>query len=305
MVHGISVSLLDWDVEGDTVFKRLFWSGFQGKFATVKWPCEIIYDWSVLKTRTTVFNKSEIKAYKAGAAMKIYMDQLHARFPDYRMHLFVHSQGNPVVSTAVEQGATFDTYILTQGALPASAYDANAPTFSTLTTAESIYATPEWQPMGYRGIYTNSNFTGRIVNFYNRLDPVLDWWVRDQAAGKPNGYAEHLLALILHLVPISPYYSYDGANGWYNTILGIGSYMVTDPQESRAMISRSLTLPIGQSGPPSAHGVIRSAVDLHANFNFSNTSFNDHSAQWMRPIQTSWGYYDQVLDACLIPTIQR
>ena len=32
MVHGIYVTLLDWDVESDTVFKRLFWSGYQGKF---------------------------------------------------------------------------------------------------------------------------------------------------------------------------------------------------------------------------------------------------------------------------------
>ena len=52
--------------------------------------------------------------------MKTYMDQLHTRFSDYRLHLFVHSQGNSVVSEAIEQGATFDTYILTQGALPAT-----------------------------------------------------------------------------------------------------------------------------------------------------------------------------------------
>jgi uncharacterized membrane protein len=300
MVHGINVTLLDWDVESDTVFKRLFWSGFQGKFATVRWPCEMIYDWSILKTRTTVFNQSEIKAYKAGSAMKTYVDQLHTRFPDYRLHLFVHSQGNPVVSEAIKQGAAFDTYILTQGALPASAYDVDAPTYSTLTTAESIYATPEWQPMGYRGIYTNSNFTGRIVNFYNRLDPVLDWWVRDQAAGKPNGYAEYLLQLIPPLAPVSPFYSYDGANGWYNTTAKSGSYMVTDPQESRAMVSRSLTLPIGQSGPEFGHGVIQSAVDLHAHFHFADTSFDDHSAQWAWPIQTTRPYFQQVLRSCQI-----
>jgi hypothetical protein len=284
MVHGIHVSLLDWDVEGDTVFKRLFWSGFQGKFATVKWPCEL-FNWSLLRTRTSIFNQSEIKAYKAGSAMKIYVDQLHARFPDYRLHLFVHSQGNAVVSEAIKQGAAADTYILTQGALPASAYDVDAPTVTILNTAEFAYGTPEWQPMGYRGVYTN--FTGRIVNFYNQYDPVLDWWVKDQAAGKPNGYLENILN------PLVAYYSYDGVNGWHNSTFS--SYMVTDPQESRAMISRSLTLPVGQSGPESSHGVIQSAVDLHKHFNFSNTSFDDHSAQWAWPIQTTLPYYNQVL----------
>jgi hypothetical protein len=299
MVHGIDVSLLDWDVEGDTVFKRLFWSGFQGKFATVKWPCESLGRWEVLKIDTSVFNRSEINAYKASTAMKTYVDQLHARFPDYRLHLFVHSQGNSVVSEAIKQGATFDTYILTQGALPASAYDVNAPTITILNAAEFAYGTPEWQPMGYRGIYTN--FTGRIVNFYNPYDPVLFCWLVDQTAAKPDGYIKKKA---LH----TPYYTYEGTNGLHHSLFNLSTYLVTDPQESRAMISRSRTQPIGRLGPNTGQtqqGVIKSAVDLNKQFGFYDAFTKDHSAQWMRPIQTSWGYYDQVLDTCLIPTIQR
>jgi hypothetical protein len=288
--------LLDWYVESDTVFKRLFWSGFQGKFATVKWPCEL-FDWSLLRTRTSIFNQSEIKAYKAGSAMKTYVDQLHARFPDYRLHLFVHSQGNSVVSEAIEQGAAVDTYILTQGALPASAYDVNAPTVTILNAAEFAYGTPEWQPMGYRGVYTN--FTGRIVNFYNPYDSVLFCWLADQAGAKPDGCLEN------GAIPLVPYYTYDGTNCLHHSLFNLSTYLVTDPQESRAMISRSRTQPIGRSGPASGHGVIQSAVDLNAQFGFNKAFPDDHSAQWTWPIQTSWGYYDEVLGACSIPTIQR
>ena len=289
LVHGIDVDYDDWRIESDTVFKRLYWAGYHGKFATVKWPCNF-FNWSLLKTQTSVFNQSEIKACAASVGLADYLTQLRSRLPGYRLHLLVHSQGNAAVSEAIRQDwFTCDTYILTQGAMPASAYDANAPTNATLEAAEFLYGTPENQPMGYCGIYTNPYFTGRIVNFYNQLDPVLDWWVTDQAAGKPDSYAEHLVS------PLVSYYSYDGTHGWYNTILGIGSYLVTDPQESRAMISRSLTDPIGQSGPESKHGVIQSGVDLHAHFNFADTSFDDHSAQWAWPVQTTLPYYQQIL----------
>jgi hypothetical protein len=296
MVHGIDVSLLDWDVEGDTVFKRLFWSGFQGKFATVKWPCESLGRWEVLKADASVFNRSEIKAYKAGSAMKTYVDQLHAQFPDYRLHLYVHSQGNSVVSEAIRQGAATDTYILTQGALPASAYDANAPTDPVLLWFENNYThTPEWQPMGYRGVY--ANFPGRIVNFYNPYDPVLFCWLVDQAAGKPDGCLKN------GVIPLVPYYTYDGANGLHHSLFNLSTYLVTDPQESRAMISRSRTQPIGRSGPASGQtrqGVIESAVDLNQQYGFYNAFTEDHSAQWMRPIQSTRPYFQQVLRSCLI-----
>lgn len=291
LVHGINVPASGWLIEGDTVFKRLYWSGYHGKFAAVKWPCEFFNLWTLLSTDTSVFNRSEIEGYKASTALSTYLTQLRARFPGYRQHLLVHSQGNSVVSEAIRQsGLTFDTYILTQGALPDSAYDASSPTNSTLLNAESLYGTPQWQPMGYRGIYTN--FTGRIVNFYNPSDPVLAYWVTDQAAAKPDGYLKNLL------IP-TPYCTFDGTNGWHYN-LTLSSYLVTDPQESRAMISRSRTLPIGQSGPASAHGVMQSAVDLNARYGFGRSFPDDHSAQWAWPIQTTRPYFQQALTSCQI-----
>ena len=190
---------------------------------------------------------------------------------------------------AIEQGAPFDTYIITQGAIPANSYDVNAPTDSTLLTAESVYGTPELQPMGYQGVYTN--FTGRIFNFYNPYDPVLAVWIADQAAGKPDGYANHLLS------PLASYYSYDGANGWNNGMFSgmFSSILVTDPQESRAMISRSLTESVGRSS--AAQGVIQSGIDLNAQFGFFNSFPGDHSAQWVWPIQTCLPYYIQILNS--------
>jgi hypothetical protein len=277
LVHGINVSDEDWWIESDTVFKRLYWAGFHGKFATVKWPCNPINYLTFATLDIDDFNDSEIKAYKAGAAMKTYVDQLHARFPGYRLHLFVHSQGNAVVSTAIQQGATFDTYILTQGALPASCYDINAPTNSTLVGRESYFRTPEWQPMGYHGVYTN--LPGNFVNFFNSQDAVLNYWYYAQEFFKPSiGYA------------------YNGTNSSFTG--AFSSYTVTDPQESRSEVSRSRTLSIGAQGlapGETKQGIMSSTIDLHAQFGFDGSTTDEHSAQWTRPIQNSFLYYKQIL----------
>jgi hypothetical protein len=225
-----------------------------------------------------LFNRSELQAYKASFALTTYLNQLHTRFGGYRLNILAHSQGNAVVSEAIEQGAPFDTYILTQGALPDSSYDVNAPIDPNIVVYETYpYLTPEWQPMGYHGVYTNlTGRPGQIVNFYNTNDPVLSWWVFDQEHFKPN-----------------PNYFYNGTTTTnYGTIPG---YAVTDPQESRANVSRSRTDAIGQSGPASAHGVIQSAIDLKAQFGFNNAFPADHSAQWTWPIQTTRPYYIQIL----------
>jgi hypothetical protein len=280
MVHGINVDNWHWLNASETVYKRLYWAGYNGRFATVKWPCNLLTPIPDPLT-PAVFNDSELQGYKASTALTNYITGLRSRFPNYRLNILAHSQGNTVVSEAIKNGLTFDTYILTQGALPDSAYDVNASTNSDLQAAENDYPTPDWQPMGYHGVYTNSNFAGRVVNFYNPQDGVLDIWVQDQKLLKPSFYFS------------TAYYNYDGANSYFNPAIQ-ARYLVADPDESRADVSRSHTLPIGQSGPELPHGVITSAVNLNTQFGF-NSQIDEHSAQWARPIQTSRPYYIQIL----------
>jgi Alpha/beta hydrolase of unknown function (DUF900) len=287
-VHGFNVGDWDWLDDSDTVLKRLYWAGYHGKFASVSWPDVPISLSAFLQDGFYAFNWSELNAYKASFAMNDYLTQLHSRFPNYRLNILAHSQGNAVVSEALEQGAPFDTYILTQGALPANSYDVNSTNDTDLLVDEFYFPTPEWQPLGYRGAYTNlASLHGNIVNFYNPLDPVLADWLDDQKYLKPN-----------------PDYSYDGTNCWYNKG-GNGAYVLTDMQESHALVSRSRSQPIGRQGlSPGevSEGVMSSTVDLNAQFGFNGSTIAEHSAQWTRPIQTSLSYYYSVMSACGIPT---
>lgn len=55
---------------------------------------------------------------------------------------------------------------------------------------------------------------------------------------------------------------------------------------------------------PGVRHVIQTDFDLSANLNFGNTR-NEHSAQLTRPIQTAWGYYDQVLRSFQLQPVNR
>jgi hypothetical protein len=213
--------------------------------------------------------------------LSVYLSQLRTRFPGYFLDLLVHSQGNAVVSEAIKNGAPFDRYVLTQGAICDSAYDVNAPTNSTMASYDTeSNITPNGQPMGYKGVYTN--LTGSIVNFYNPNDPVLAYWVTDQELEKPSWYAN------------TSHYYFNGTNSYFDPFVGSG-YLVTDSEESRSMVARARTLSIGQSGPTTAHGVINSGVNLNTSFGFNDNFPGDHSAQWVWPIQTTLPYYQQLL----------
>ena len=287
-VHGGANDVTSWLMRSDTLFKRLYWAGYRGKVATVRWPSP---PKSGLATDPLGwFNKSELNAYKAASSLKAYLNQLRQRFPNYRLNIMPQSLGGAVVSEALSEGAPFDTLILCQISMAASSYDINAPTNAALLALEVGTAiTPDWQPMGYHGAYTNLT-TGRVASYYNTNDDFLNLWTLNQESTKP---------------PTS-WYSYDGTNCWYTDFL-FRRTLVTDPQESRAMLARSRTLAIGEQ-PPAAgqvnQGVISSTVDLRTQFGIGNSP-DEHSAFFTRPLQRIWPLYDQILEDCLIQRIRR
>lgn len=297
-VHGINNTVPDWLTSSDTLFKRLYWSGYRGKFATVHWPCKFLPP----RTHPLDFNLSEFYGYKSAAALKSYLNQLRQeRFPNCKLHVYAHSQGAAVASEALSQGAPFDTFVMSQAAMPASCYDTQAPTLQKLLDSEAIEPTPDWKVMGYRGAHTN--ITGRCANLFNPQDYALATgtfallqanWEQNQKVAKPDG------------LPGARNYISDGTNGY--AVIDVDLYrLVTDSEECRGMVARSRTKAIGALGPATGQttqGIIGSALNLNAAFGFFDTR-DEHSAEFKRNIQNCWRYYDQLLEECLIPQIQR
>jgi hypothetical protein len=302
-VHGINRPPWGAQNDGETIFKRLYWSGYHGHYALFRWPCTYLppNNWWPY-----TFNQSEFYAYKSATALKNYLTDLRSR-PDlagYAIDVFAHSQGSAVVSEAFSQGAPFDNCILTQGAVPAQCYDGNAPTVPALMAAEAQTPTPYYYTQGgYQECWTN--ISGNIVSFFNTNDfalvsggygPKQTNWEVNQATQKPESFN------------LGPIYSYWPASGTsFRSTLGGGDQQVTDYQEIRSMVARSHTAAIGAQGPADGQtrqGIISGSVDLKASFGFDKTR-QEHSAQFTRPIQTGWPYYDQVLTSFRINHIAR
>jgi len=304
-IHGINNTAESYEISSATIFKRLYWSGYHGRFASFRWPCAYL-PWNT--ANPFQYNLGEFYAFKSATALKNYLSYLRNNRPDlasYGIDLYAHSQGNVVASEAILQGAPFDNYILTQGAFPAHCYDTNAPFLQKLLDAETNSVNAVQTPFypvngGYHGYC--SLIHGNLIDFYNTNDfalatgttgPLQTNWEEDQRTQKPGAFLG------------GPSYIYDT-----NTLITTGyytfgsSYTVTDLQEIKALVARSRSKAVGAQG--GLGGVIGSSVDLGSSaFGFGRTR-TEHSAQFDRPIQTVWGYYDEVLLSFGIPlTVNR
>jgi hypothetical protein len=302
-VHGINRPAWGAQNEGETLFKRLYWSGYQGHFAMFRWPCAYLPPNSWWPY---TFNESEFWAYKSAPAFKNYLSYLKNRqdLAGYAIDILAHSQGNAVVSEALSEGAAFNNCILTQGAVPAQCYDGSSPTLPVLMAAEASTPTPLAASIGgYNQCWTN--ISGNMVNFFNVNDFALATgsygpfdanWVKNQQTQKPEAFIG------------GPSYIYYPSNQTSVAYYTFGShYIVTDWEESRSMVARSRTSAIGAQGPATGQttqGIIGGSVDLFGEFGFGNTR-PEHSAQFTRPIQIVWGYYDQILRSFQILPINR
>ena len=291
-VHGINNTVWDYENSSETMSKRLYWAGYHGRFAAFRWPCAYLWPttWNPFQ-----FNKGEFYAWKSATALKDYLTYLMSR-PDlagYAIDILAHSQGNIVASEAIVQGATFDNYILTQGAVPTHCYDTNAPSLQKLLDADVIRHTPfNAVNGGYHGYF--ADLQGNLVNFYNTNDfalakgvttilgiPKETNWEENQRTQKPEDFFG------------GPSYSYDPYTQTSTAYYTFGShYTVTDSQEIKSMVARSRSAAVGAQG--GLGGVIGSSVDLQTSFTFGKTRA-EHSAQFTRPIQSALGYYQIVL----------
>jgi hypothetical protein len=128
-VHGWNMSPEGAESYAHTMFKRLWWRGFKGRYSAVRWRPY----WSTgfdgipvvgqaIDAYLAKYNDSEHIAWLTGSLFKDYVDELPG---NYSKNIVAHSMGNIVVGSALSQGMVVDRYSLMNAAVPAACYDEN------------------------------------------------------------------------------------------------------------------------------------------------------------------------------------
>ena len=299
-VHGWRMAYEDSISFSETMFKRLWWQGYNGRFAAFRWATQ---------TSGISYNTSEWLAWKYGKSLLNYVDNyLKNQMPDYTMSIAAHSMGNVVVGSALKRGLTIDEYILMEAAIPSGCYNDSVNNYSRFLNAEATNPTPDTEgELGYR-LYIQPVLgnVGKIISFFNIDDyalatgttAFLGWpfetnWEKNHVDFKPNRLTSQNSTYGDYLFSANQPTGSQVSVGWNQDITGtyLSSRPVSDIHESMAFVAR----PRSKAGGTETHNasVFGSAVNLQALSGFGGNS-EDHSGQFNRRVQQLGSFYQRV-----------
>ncbi len=296
-VHGWRMGEWEYENFSETMFKRLYWQGYHGRFLSLRWPTLSQDDFWLPAVDYTTYNSSEFIAWRSGTGLSAYLTHLKQRFPSYNLNVCAHSMGNVVMAEALKLQLAagqqnVNNYVLMQAAVPASCYDTSFTNYAPFLVEEASQPTPNFY-LGYPGAISGA-ISGQMVDFYNTNDYALATgtfnflgvsvainWEANQENFKPNaslGYRVDSTGT-------------NFANGFVN---------ISDSRGIMAFCARPRSKAVGAQ--PGVGGVIHATgVDLTSNFNFLGGS-DEHSAQWNWDIQLVNGFYKKLLNQMEIAT---
>jgi hypothetical protein len=288
-VHGWRMSYEDSVSFSETMFKRLWWQGYKGRFAAFRWATQ---------TSFHSYNTSEWIAWKYGKSLANYVENyLKHQMPSYTMNIAAHSMGNIVTGSALKRGMTVNNYMLMQAAVPSGCYDDRVNDYGRFINEEDTRPTPDTDVQkGYRLLLQPvSNNVGKFTSFFNIDDYALAtgittlgfWplefetnWEKNEIDYKPD-------------VLSTGHYSYDGVATSYFVNTNSPDRVVSDIHECLSFVAR----PRSKAAGAEVHNatVFGSVMNLEGSCNFG-ADFGDHGGQFMRPIQQLEAFYERVFN---------
>jgi hypothetical protein len=281
-VHGWRMEPWDQISFGETSFKRLWQTGFKGKFFNFSWPtgytdrADLPGDELDFPYDFDNYADSEEIAYHVGAGpLKAFLDHLNSQYPG-KVRLMAHSMGGIVSSEALRAGAQVHTYAACQTAMVGHAYNENLNPRpgNTWETPERYADFPPQNGPIYAGL------NGKIFNFHNENDIALRKW-RTGQNWKPNeseGYSCH---------------AFDAATNDGNFLYG-GDYpplqFPWDTYEIFAHAAEGRSFALGAEG----NGVMKGEFDLANGFTGESKFADDpadHSGQFRGTLMIRWEFW--------------
>ncbi|MDD5262998.1 MAG: alpha/beta hydrolase [Methylacidiphilales bacterium] len=166
-VHGWNMPTAQAANWSSTVYKRLWWQGYKGGFASFIWPSAtgLGLPWE----GGLDYNDGEWRAWNYASALKNLSSNYKSSFT---VNLIAHSLGNVVASEAVQIGAPVEGYALLDGAASANCYNADLAPVAGLPKDNHPDTASE---MGYRGYFNPG--TVNLINNFLENDSILGIWV--------------------------------------------------------------------------------------------------------------------------------
>lgn len=297
-VHGWNMTDADRRTFAESFFKRLWWKGYKGRFASFAWPT---YNktHNVLGAIPTHYNRSEYVAWKFGPALKGYADSIQKG----SKNIAAHSMGNVVAASALISGMNVNSYVAMQAAIPAGCYDNATNNYADFLTEENSRPTPNLAnpDLGY-GLLM-AGIEGNFHNFRSVNDFALKTgqtpiagilkktnWESNQLEHKPNQLLD--------------YYHFPNAQ-IKNQICGPNLEFVRaviDRHEIKSFIARPRSEALGARGSVAGFTDFNLAPDPNAlnpgegvlKYPFDRER-TEHSGQYQRSIQKTHKFFSMLL----------
>jgi hypothetical protein len=298
-VHGWRMSYEDSVSFSETMFKRLWWQGYKGRFAAFRWATQTSFD---------SYNTSEWLAWKYGKSLHDYVENyVKNQLSTYSISVAAHSMGNIVTGSALRRGMAIDTYMLMEAAIPSGCYNDSVNNYSEFYVAEQdVHATPDVaSDNGYRLFLSSvASNVGKFVSFYNSNDFALQtgttslpfsglgWpfqtnWVQNEIDYKPNA----LLNLTLDYYDYFPTAPAGSRSVFFFNVTNVRT--VVDPHETMAFVARPRSRAAGAE--QSSAAVFSDSINMEIEYGFTR-EFDDHGGQFMRSVQRLDSFYKRMFD---------
>jgi hypothetical protein len=290
-VHGWRMDYAEYASWGDTSFKRLWQMGFKGRFYAFRWPTfsgendglpslENITPLDLWRDGGLTYNASEYRSWLSGPALANFVNQTANSGSRY---LFAHSMGNVISGAALRSGMNVTKYAMCNAAMASMAYDGvhnDQPDndFETIDTDPIPLARAFW------GMANRFNPTGRttMANFALPMDDALGLWSFNNEWFKPYNF-------------VLWGYGYDRWNPdpneklWYGNLGGVSfvRYLTTDAEAFGYCVQARTRA----AGAKLGVGNMDATVDM-STFGFGN----EHSAEWNRSYQNSYGFWKRLME---------
>jgi len=294
-VHGWRMTYEGSQKYAESMFKRLWHTGYRGRYAFVRWPT---YSKDTHPTTEGLFtyNISDYRAWVSGEGVAQFVN---SRPPAYVRNIAAHSMGNIVVSSALREGMNVENYALLNAAIPAMCYDGDEGLYLFPRETPDGDADPITKSLGFKEKITGENVRRSMINFYLANDSALTGLISIPLVGEVGGWENNNQNFkpqpFLHTPGTG--YKYEPENTAGTKVFvkfsneNESRYRnLRSFHESAAYATVSRTKTVGADGRTA--GVINDKVDLDAKYGFGST----HSAQWVWRVQNTYSFYYDLMD---------